>query len=171
MATSDGDGDEMADDGKNKMEPHQDRQKKKKTGKSDPSSLKGGKPHRDPTIAALQSEATALKKSQEEAEMSNKKSENPSFQWQKSHTHYSGEALSKLCRIMVREAINAERSELGLAPFTTSQKLYDSENRPDWWPLENFSSAEFKKKGSAIKIYDAARKVLSVVHGVQLQEG
>jgi len=91
------------------------------------------------------------------------------FQWQKAHEKYRVDALIKLCRVMVRDAVNADRQSRGLEALTAAKIYKDPENRPDWWPLAEFSANSFEKKDSAIKVYNAARTMLAVVHGVQLE--
>jgi len=91
------------------------------------------------------------------------------YQWQKSHIHYKSNALIKLCRVMVRDAINLDREARGESAFTTATAIYrDAGNRPDWWPLENFTGSAFEKKEDAVLVYNASRKVLAAVHSIHL---
>ena len=93
---------------------------------------------------------------------------NINYQWQKGHENYRADALVKLCRMMVRDAINAERKDQGL-PELTAAKIY-KDGMPDWWPLADFAAGAFEKKDNAIKVYNAARDVLAAIHGVQLEK-
>lgn len=91
------------------------------------------------------------------------------YQWIRPHEKYTLEALSKLCREMVREAVNADRQEQGMKAVAAQFLYRDASNRPDWWPLAEWASGTLKKKDNAVKVYDAARKVLAAVHGVALE--
>jgi hypothetical protein len=90
------------------------------------------------------------------------------YQWQKSHINYNQKALVKLTRLLVKDAINVDRTAKGLEELSAGNQLYKSTNRPDWWPLEEFGGMAFKKKDDAIKVYNAARKVMAAVRGVEL---
>ena len=92
------------------------------------------------------------------------------FQWQKSHKNFNADSLVKLCRTMVRTIVNHEREAKGLKAVPVSKLYKDQENRPDWWPLGDFTSGSFEKKGDAITVYNAARKVLSAIYDVTLDE-
>jgi hypothetical protein len=95
-------------------------------------------------------------------------SESKTYQWQKPFSSFPRESLLKLCRMMVRDAVNQERKAKGLEEAHAA-KLYKDENRPDWWPLHNFSASSFDKKKDAVAVYNATRKVLSAIYRVDLQ--
>lgn len=92
------------------------------------------------------------------------------YQWQKGVECYKTSALVRLCRVMVREAINADRAAKGEKELSATQIYKNAENTPDWWPLGKFAASAFEKKDEAMKVYNAARKVLAAVHGVNLAD-
>jgi hypothetical protein len=91
------------------------------------------------------------------------------FQWRKPARSFSTADLKKLCRDIVSHAINHERKAQGqaeLGPHST----YKGE-RPSWWPLADFTSKETtKNKENVLNVYEAARKVLSAIYNVTLED-
>ncbi|KAG7668328.1 hypothetical protein KSW81_002220 [Nannochloris sp. 'desiccata'] len=91
------------------------------------------------------------------------------FQWIRSHENFKSNDLQKLCRVMVREVINADLKAQGKNEIGPNNLYKDGVLKPDWWPLADFSSKAVEKKESAVKIFNA-REVLSKMHNVKLEE-
>lgn len=92
------------------------------------------------------------------------------YQWQQGHEKFTRDALVKLCRMMVRECVNHERNAKGEPdlPLNTAA-MYRSENKPDWWPFQDWCAKSFANKDQAVQVYNAARKVLAAIHDVNLE--
>lgn len=91
------------------------------------------------------------------------------FQWIRSHENFKSNDLQKLCRVMVREVINADLKAQGKNEIGPNNLYKDGVLKPDWWPVADFSSKAVEKRESAIKIFNAAREVLSKMHDVKLE--
>lgn len=91
------------------------------------------------------------------------------FQWRKPARSFSTADLKKLCRDIVNHAINHERNAQGKAELG-SHSTYKGE-RPSWWPLSDFTAKETtKNKENVVNVYEAARKVLSAIYNVSLED-
>jgi len=77
--------------------------------------------------------------------------------------------LKELCRSVIDQAINQERADCGKKALGLNQ-LYKHE-RPDWWPLDTFTSKDvFKNKDNLHAVYNAARKALGRMKDVEIEE-